>query len=113
LIFAVALAVSLVGIINVETLSMKLIMLAFIGFFTFGPQSLLVSQLPMIFGNSKNTGSIVGFIDGVGYIGAAITGILSGWLIDNFGWEYAFYFWLFGAVSSSIFIYLSNNIQKK
>lgn len=40
----------------------------------------------------------LGFIDGWRYVGAAITGVGSGWLIDNFGWNYAFYFWVLGAL---------------
>ena len=82
-----------------------MVLLAVIGFSTFGPHSLLVTQLPMILGNRKNTASITGFIDGVGYIGASITGVLSGVLTDNFGWSYAFYFWVVGAILSGIFIY--------
>ncbi len=39
----------------------------------------------------------LGFIDGVGYIGAAVTGILSGWLTDAWGWDAAFYLWIAGA----------------
>lgn len=39
-----------------------------------------------------------GFIDGMGYIGAAITGIGTGWLLHTFNWSAAFYFWLVAAV---------------
>ena len=92
--------------------SIGLLWLAVIGFTTFGPHTLLVAQLPMLFGNKKNTASITGFIDGIGYIGAALTGVFSGWLIDDFGWNYAFYFWVFGAVLAGLFIFFSHRGQK-
>ena len=37
-----------------------------------------------------------------GYIGAGITGVLSGWLIDNLGWHSAFYFWIFAVAVAAI-----------
>jgi len=40
----------------------------------------------MDYGARKAASSATGFIDGVGYIGAALTGILSGWLTDVWGW---------------------------
>lgn len=66
----------------------------------------------MIFGNDKNTASIVGFIDGLGYVGAAITGVATGWLIDSFSWNHAFAFWVLGALLSGVFIFLSNNERR-
>ena len=102
---SVILAIAIILFANVTNWIVGLVLLAVIGFSTFGPHSLLVTQLPMILGNRKNTASITGFIDGVGYIGASITGVLSGVLTDNFGWSYAFYFWVVGAILSGIFIY--------
>lgn len=79
-----------------------LIFLAIIGFMTYGPHVLMVTTMPMDFGTRKAAASAAGFIDGWGYIGAAITGVASGWLIDNFGWNYAFYLWVLGAVGAAI-----------
>ena len=42
--------------------------------------------------------SATGFIDGWGYVGAALTGVGTGYLLDYFGWSAAFNFWLSGAV---------------
>ena len=44
----------------------------------------------MDYGTRKAASSATGFIDGVGYIGAAVTGILSGWLTDAWGWDATF-----------------------
>ena len=101
-----ALAISAAAFARTTNWVHGLVLLSIIGFTTFGPHSLLVSQLPMILGDRKNTASITGGIDALGYVGAAITGVASGWLIDNFSWNHAFYFWVLGALVAGLFIYL-------
>lgn len=82
----------------------SLIILLFIGFFTFGPHVLLVAALPADLGSRKAASSVTGFIDALGYVGASLTGVGTGYLIDNFSWDAAFYFWIFGAVFAAIMI---------
>lgn len=57
-----------------------LICLAVIGFMTYGPHVLIVTSMPMDFGTRKAAATATGFIDGWGYIGAALTGVGTGWL---------------------------------
>ena len=69
------------------------------------PRSCIITptlSTSLTFGITSEKASAAGFIDGWGYIGAAITGVGSGWLIDNFGWDYAFYFWVLGAVGAAL-----------
>ncbi|MFX1500233.1 MAG: MFS transporter [Promethearchaeota archaeon] len=68
--------------------------LMLIGFLNFGPHALLVSTIPMEFGTRKAASAATGFIDGVGYIGAAITTFTSGALIDTAGSGAAFLLWI-------------------
>ncbi|OGZ18338.1 MAG: hypothetical protein A2Z68_00360 [Candidatus Nealsonbacteria bacterium RBG_13_38_11] len=81
---------------------LNLILLAIIGFTVYGPHMMLVTALPMDLGTKEMASSATGFIDGWGYVGAALTGVGTGFLLDNFGWNYAFYFWLSGAVIAAI-----------
>lgn len=83
---------------------LSLVILLFIGFFTFGPHILLVAALPADLGTRKAASSVTGFIDAMGYVGAALTGVGTGYLIDNYSWDAAFYFWIFGAVFAAIMI---------
>jgi len=76
--------------------------LIIIGFMTYGPHVMMVTAMPMDFGSRKAAASATGFIDGWGYIGAALTGVGTGFLIDNFGWNYAFYFWILGALMAAV-----------
>ena len=83
---------------------LSLVILLFIGFFTFGPHILLVAALPADLGTRKAASSVTGFINAFGYVGASLTGVGTGYLIDNFSWDAAFYFWIFGAVFAAIMI---------
>ncbi len=77
---------------------LSLIVLAVIGFTTYGPHMIMVTALPMDLGTKEMASSAAGFIDGWGYVGAALTGIGTGFLLDRFSWDFAFYFWIVGAV---------------
>lgn len=81
---------------------LSLLLLLLIGFLTYGPHVLMVGILPMDLGTRKASSSLTGFIDGFGYIGAALTGVVSGWLIDAFSWDAAFNFWVVSAIVAGI-----------
>jgi len=38
----------------------------------------------------------------MGYLGASLTGVGTGYLIEKLGWSAAFYFWIFGAIFAAI-----------
>jgi len=80
--------------IPVEMWVLSLLCLMAIGFMTYGPHILIAASAPMDYGTRKAASSATGFIDGVGYIGAALTGILSGWLTDVWDRNAAFYLWI-------------------
>ena len=90
-----------------------LVILLGIGFFTFGPHVLVVGALPMDFGSRKAASSATGFIDGLGYIGAAITGVGSGFLADSYGWGAAFTFWIIGALIAGVLMLMMWNVIPK
>ena len=90
-----------------------LICLILVGFLTYGPLVLIAGTMAMDFGTRKNAASAAGFIDGFGYIGAALTGVLSGWLIDNYSWNAAFNFWIAGAFTSALMMFLLWNHKSK
>ncbi|MCK5005641.1 MAG: MFS transporter, partial [Candidatus Aminicenantes bacterium] len=93
-------------IIPSENWIMSLICLLFIGFFTFGPHILLVAALPADLGSRKAASSVTGLINAFGYLGASLTGIGTGILIEKFSWNAAFYFWIFGAFFAAVMVLL-------
>jgi len=89
----------------------SLAVLVMIGFLTYGPHVAIVTYAPMDFGTRKAAASTTGFIDGMGYIGAALTGIASGFLADQFGWNAAFYLWMGGALGAAILMLMLWNYR--
>ncbi len=87
-----------------ENWILSLIILLVIGFLTFGPHILIVGALPMDLGSRKAASSVTGFIDSMGYVGAGLTGVGTGWLIEKFSWDAAFYFWIVGALIAATMI---------
>ncbi len=93
---------------------LSFICLIIIGFFTFGPHVMMVGIMPMDIGTRKASSSAVGFIDSLGYVGASLTGVGTGWLLDNFSWNAAFYFWLISAViAAGLMLFLWNYKPEK
>ena len=89
-------------------------MLALIGFLTFGPHVLLVSTIPMEFGTRKAASSVTGFIDGWGYIGAAISTQVVGIILDKSTMEMAYLFWILAAlVGGLVLIFNWKSVPKK
>ena len=66
------------------------------------------NRLPLALPAPSATDSLDG---GVGYIGAAVTGILSGWLTDAWGWDAAFYLWILGAIVAGVLMLLLWNYK--
>jgi len=71
-----------------------LVTLAAIGFAIFGAHVLIVAAAPMDFGTRKAASSATGFIDGWGYVGAGLQGFATGLLVDRWGWNAGFTFWI-------------------
>ncbi|MFC1906676.1 MFS transporter [Chloroflexota bacterium] len=113
MLFALALFVWIYPQIPSGNWTASLAVLIMIGFLTYGPHVAIVSYAPMDFGSRKAAASVAGFVDGMGYIGAAITGIASGFLADQFGWNAAFYLWMAGALGAAFLMLMLWNYRPK
>lgn len=70
-----ALACVLYRVVPAESWILSLSTLLVIGFLTFGPHVLIVAALPADLGSRKDSSSVTGFIDAMGYVGASLTGV--------------------------------------
>jgi sugar phosphate permease len=104
MLLALALFCFLYRIVPGESWQLSLFILLIIGFLTFGPHVLIVAALPAELGSRKAASSVTGFIDSMGYLGASLTGVGTGFLIEKFSWNAAFYFWIVGALISAAMI---------
>ena len=113
MLFLLSLSVWLFPQIPVKMWKLSLLCLIAIGFMTYGPHVLIVASAPMDYATRKAASSATGFIDGVGYVGAALTGLLSGWLTDVRGWNAAFYLWVGASVFAGVLMMLLWNYKPK
>ena len=75
-----------------------LVLLVLSGFFLYGPHVFLVTTMPSRFVNQGVVASATGFIDGWGYVGSVLIGVLVPFLLDKTGhWTSVFQFW--GAIA--------------
>jgi len=77
---------------------------AIIGFCTYGAHVMMVAAMPVDFSVKGGSASATGFIDGFGYLGATLVSVISGWLVDNYGWGASFNFWIISAFIASILL---------
>lgn len=64
-----------------------------IGFCIFGPQVLLVGTLPVDLARKGTSAAAAGFVNFMGYMGAAAGDKVTGHVAQDYGWEFAVRFW--------------------
>jgi sugar phosphate permease len=64
-----------------------------IGFCIFGPQVLLVGTTPTDLAKRGTAAAAAGFVNFMGYMGAFVGDLATGYLAKNHGWEKAIWFW--------------------
>jgi OPA family glycerol-3-phosphate transporter-like MFS transporter len=80
------------------------VLLGFIGFCLFGPQVLLVGTAPSDLARKGTSAAAVGFVNALGYFGAAVGDLVTGWARDHYDWQTVTYIWAgwaFGAALAS------------
>lgn len=75
-----------------------------IGFCIFGAQVLLVGTLPVDLARHGTTAAAAGFVNFMGYMGAAAGDKLTGHIAQDHGWEFAVRFWAACAFGSAVTI---------
>lgn len=71
--------------------------IALIGFLIYGPDSVTSGAAAVNFGSKRAASAAAGFVNGLGSIGAALSGIVIGYASKNYGWSAVFN--LFGPLS--------------
>lgn len=68
-------------------------LLCCVGFCVYGPQVLLVGTAPADLARRGTAAAAAGFVNFMGYVGAACGDILTGQLADSHGWQFAIRVW--------------------
>lgn len=81
------------------------LLLALVGFFMFGPDTLISGACAQDIGGSTMTGSVAGFINGIGSLGAVLQGALTAHISMTWGFSSLFYvFFIIACISSSLLL---------
>ena len=83
-------------------LRMACIVLA--GALVMGGHAHVVTSAAMDVATLRTAGTASGVIDAIGYLGAAATGMGTGWLVDRCGWPSAFHLWAGGSIAGGFII---------
>jgi MFS transporter, OPA family, glycerol-3-phosphate transporter len=84
-----------------------------IGFCIFGPQVLLVGTLPVDLARNGTAAAAAGFVNFMGYMGAAAGDKLTGQFAQNHGWPAAVRFWAGCALGGAIVVALLWRKERK
>lgn len=93
---------------------LSVIVLFFVGFCIFGPQVLLVGTFPIDLARGGAAAAAVGFVNFMGYMGAAAGDKFTGHLVEQHGWKTAVFFWAGCAfLAAAIMAVLWNAVASK
>ncbi|MEO2031949.1 MAG: MFS transporter [Planctomycetaceae bacterium] len=79
-----------------------MVLLVMIGFCIYGPQVLLVGTAPADLARRGTSAAAAGFVNCMGYIGAAGGDYFTGRTLDAYGWEKAIFLWAAWALAAAI-----------
>jgi OPA family glycerol-3-phosphate transporter-like MFS transporter len=73
---------------------MSIALLGLCGAAVYGINSLLLTSLPLSFGDGGHVGAVAGFLDFSSYVGGGISALVVGQIIAGPGWHAVFVYWL-------------------
>lgn len=79
----------------------------------YGANTILLTIIPLNFEKYKRVSTVAGFLDFSSYLGAAAAGVLTGSIVDHFGWEYVVLCWIGLAILAVICIVSASRRNKK
>jgi sugar phosphate permease len=91
----------------------SVVFLFLIGFCIFGSQVLLVGTLPVDLARHGTAAAAAGFVNFMGYMGAAAGDKLTGRIAQDHGWEFAVRFWAMCAFGSALAIACLWNVGRR
>ena len=79
-----------------------IVLLVLIGFCIYGPQVLLVGTAPADLARKGTSAAAAGFVNCMGYVGAASGDYFTGRTLDAYGWERAIFLWAAWALAAAV-----------
>jgi sugar phosphate permease len=79
-----------------------LLLLVGVGFCIYGPQVLLVGTAPADLARRGTSAAAAGFVNFMGYMGAAAGDTVTGYLLQHYDWQRVIYFWAGCAIAAAL-----------
>lgn len=93
--------VMMAGLLRIPNAGFMAVFFFLVGFFLFGPDSIVCGSAAMDFGTKKGSGTAAGLVNGVGSIGAILGGWLPGHITSEENWSPVFYVFIGGLLFSA------------
>lgn len=74
----------------------------------YGMNPILTSIVPLEYGKLKCVGTVAGLVDAFIYLGSGLSGVLTGALAENAGWQIVFIIWAVGSLIGSAAMYFAS-----
>lgn len=113
ILFLIGLMISLVGLAIAKGGILDFICVALVGMFTAGPQMLIGGICAVESSSKKVASASIGFTGLFGYIGATLSAVGTGYMVDNLGWQGAIIFWGTSAFICLIICLILSFYEKK
>ena len=94
-------------------LGASILILFLIGFCIFGSQVLLVGTLPVDLARHGTAAAAAGFVNFMGYMGAAAGDKITGQLAQDHGWQFAVRFWAACALASALVVAFLWKVERR
>lgn len=81
----------------------------------YGANTLLLTIIPLNFAKYNKASAVAGFLDFCSYMGAALAGVLTGYIADNLGWGMVVVMWVILALVGAVGLFITgsrNNAEK-
>jgi sugar phosphate permease len=89
--FLLVIAILVLATVGVRSTGVAVLSIGACGLFLLGPYSLLGGACTLDVAETKGAATAAGIIDGVGYLGATMSGVVIGTVASRHGWASAFY----------------------
>lgn len=77
----------------------------------YGVTTILTTLLPLRFARTRQSAAFTGIFNFLAYVGAALGGVLSGWVSDGWGWQRVYLLWAALATVSALALFVSEAWQ--
>ena len=74
----------------------------------YGLNPLLTSLLPLEYYDLGRVGTVAGLVDAFIYLGSSLSGVVTGALAENAGWQTVFFIWAAGALVGAVVIHIAS-----